>query len=184
MRVGVDQSAVHERRERYRNGGVDALADEPRTGVPRTIGDNAIEALVVKILTQSPRDARHSSTRDMAKATGMSQPNVRRIWKASGLKSWATDTFKLSEDPFFIKQVRDVVGLYMNLVQHVPVGTGLEFDPIDLSESSRLEMGASRGRSRGTGWRPFGLAGRRSEEPEGERSRRWRCIGSTSSSSP
>jgi hypothetical protein len=84
----------------------------------------------VKILTENPRDATHWSTRDMAKATGMSQPTVRRIWKTFGLKSWATDTFKLAENPFFIKQVRDVVGLCMYPVQYVPVETGPEFGPI------------------------------------------------------
>ena len=120
-RVGVNQETVRKWRERYRNGGVDALSDEPRPGVPRTFGDDAIEALVVKTLTEKPRDATHWSTRDMAKATGMSQPTVSRIWKAFGLKPWATDTFKLSEDPFFIEKVRDVVGLYMNPPDHAVV---------------------------------------------------------------
>jgi len=50
----------------------------------------------------------------MAKATGMSQPTISRIWKAFGLKPWLEDTFKLSNDPLFIDKVRDIVGLYMN----------------------------------------------------------------------
>ena len=60
-----------------------------------TIGDNAIKTLVVKMLTEKPRDATRWATRDMAKATGMSQPTVSRIWKAFGRKSWAIDTLKL-----------------------------------------------------------------------------------------
>jgi transposase len=120
-RVGVDQMTVRKWRGRYRAGGVDALSDEPRPGVPRTFGDEAIEALVVKTLTEKPRDATHWSTREMAKATGMSQPTVSRIWKAFGLKPWAVETFKLSEDPFFIEKVRDVVGLYMNPPEHAAV---------------------------------------------------------------
>jgi transposase len=113
-RMGVNGATVRKWRGRFLTGGIDALADEPRPGVPRTYGDDAIEAVIVKTLTEKPRDATHWSTRDMAKATGMSQPTVSRIWKAFGLKPWATDTFKLSEDPFFIEKVRDVVGLYMN----------------------------------------------------------------------
>src|SRR5579872_940180 len=113
-RTGVNGATVRKWRGRFLTGGIDALADEPRPGVPRTYGDDAIEAVIVKTLTEKPRDATHWSTRDMAKATGMSQPTVSRIWKAFGLKPWATDTFKLSEDPFFIEKVRDVVGLYMN----------------------------------------------------------------------
>lgn len=49
----------------------------------------------------------------MAKATGMSQPTVSRIWKAFGLKPWIEDTFKLSTDQLFDK-VRDIVALYLN----------------------------------------------------------------------
>jgi transposase len=120
-RIDVNHATARKWRERYRTGGIEALADEPRPGVPRTFGDDAIEALVVKTLTEKPRDATHWSTRDMAKATGMSQPTVSRIWKAFGLKPWATDTFKLSEDPFFIEKVRDVVGLYMNPPEHAVV---------------------------------------------------------------
>jgi transposase len=120
-RAGVDQATVRKWRARFLTGGIDALADEPRPGVPRTYGDDAIEAVIVKTLTKKPKDATHWSTRDMARATGMSQPTVSRIWKAFGLKPWTTDTFKLSEDPFFVEKVRDVVGLYMNPPVHAAV---------------------------------------------------------------
>jgi transposase len=120
-RVGVDQATVRKWRTRFLSGGIDALADEPRPGVPRTYGDDAVEALIVKTLTEKPKDATHWSSRDMAKATGMSQPTVSRIWKAFGLKPWASGTFKLSEDPFFVEKVRDVVGLYMNPPEHAAV---------------------------------------------------------------
>ena len=53
-------------------------------------------------------------TRSMAKATGMSQSAVSRIWRAFGLKPHLTETFKLSPDPFFVEKVRDIVGLYIN----------------------------------------------------------------------
>ncbi len=120
-RVGVDRRTVTKWRNRFLRGGIEALADEPRPGVPRKFRDDAIEALVVKTLTEKPRGATHWSSRDMAKATGMSQPTVSRIWRAFGLKPWATDTFKLSEGPFFIEKVRDVVGLYLNPPDHAAV---------------------------------------------------------------
>ena len=69
---------------------------------------------MVKTLTEEPKDATHWSPRAMAKATGMSQPTISRIWKAFGLKPWLEDTFKLSSDPLFIDKVRDIVGLYLN----------------------------------------------------------------------
>ena len=50
----------------------------------------------------------------MAKAAGLSQSAVSRIWRAFGLKPHLADTFKLSADPFFVEKVRDVVGLYLS----------------------------------------------------------------------
>ena len=50
----------------------------------------------------------------MARATGLSQTAVVRIWHAFGLQPHRTETFKLSTDPLFIEKVRDIVGLYLN----------------------------------------------------------------------
>ena len=50
----------------------------------------------------------------MAKAEGISDHTVRRIWKAFGLKPHIVKSFKLSKDPFFVEKVRDIVGLYLN----------------------------------------------------------------------
>ena len=82
--------------------------------MPRSITDDDVEALIVATLEQTPTDATHWSTRSMAKATGMSQSAVSRIWRAFGLKPHLVDSFKLSPDPQFVEKVRDVVGLYLN----------------------------------------------------------------------
>jgi hypothetical protein len=87
---------------------------QPRPGVPRSITDDYVEALIVATLEQTPTDATHWSTRSMAKATGMSQSAVSRIWRAFGLKPHLVDSFKLSPDPRFVEKVCDVVGLYLN----------------------------------------------------------------------
>ena len=49
------------------------------------ITDDDVEAPVVKTLEETPTDAAHWSTRSTAKATGMSQSAVSRIWRAFGL---------------------------------------------------------------------------------------------------
>ena len=90
---------------------LDGLLDEPRPGAPRTITDEQVERVIVKTLEETPRDATHWSTRQMAKATGMSQSAVSRIWRAFGLQPHRAESFKLSTDPQFIDKVRDVVGL-------------------------------------------------------------------------
>jgi transposase len=113
-RVGVNQATVVKWRKRYAQRGVDGLIDEPRPGAPRTITDDAVAAVVVRTLEEVAADARHWSTRDLAKNVGMSPSSVGRIWHAFGLKPWLTDTWKLSDDPQFIDKVRDVVGIYLN----------------------------------------------------------------------
>jgi transposase len=113
-RVGVNQATVVKWRKRFIAGRVEGLLDEPRPGAPRSIGDDDVEAVIVRTLEDKPSDATHWSTRDLAKRVGMSPSSVGRIWRAFGLKPWLTDTFKLSEDPQFVDKVRDVVGLYLN----------------------------------------------------------------------
>lgn len=50
----------------------------------------------------------------MAKACGLSQTAVSRIWRTFALQPHRSETFKLSKDPLFIEKVRDIVGLYLN----------------------------------------------------------------------
>lgn len=50
----------------------------------------------------------------MAKASGLSQAAVVRIWRAFGPQPHRAETFKLSTDPLFIEKVRDIIGMYLN----------------------------------------------------------------------
>ena len=113
-RLGVDRNTVGKWRRRFTERRLDGLHDEPRPGKPRTVSDDDVERVIVKTLEEKPANATHWSTRSMAKATGMSQTAVSRIWRAFGLKPHLVDSFKLSPDPLFIEKVRDVVGLYLN----------------------------------------------------------------------
>ncbi len=93
---------------------LDGLADEPRPGAPRTIGDEKIAEVVTATLETMPAAATHWSTRSMAKATGVSTSTVHRIWRAFSLQPHRSETFKLSTDPLFVEKVRDIVGLYLD----------------------------------------------------------------------
>lgn len=101
-------------RQRFAQDRLAGLADAPRPGQPRTITDAKVEQVVTRTLETLPQHATHWSTRSMAKAEGLTQNAVLRIWRAFGLKPHLQDTFKLSTDPFFVEKVRDVVGLYLN----------------------------------------------------------------------
>jgi transposase len=110
----VNRKTVLAWRERFVERGLDGLSDEPRSGAPRTIGDDRVEAIVAKTLEEKPTDSTHWSTRGMAKASGVSTSTVHRIWRAFSLQPHRSETFKLSTDPHFVDKVRDIVGLYLN----------------------------------------------------------------------
>jgi transposase len=101
-------------RQRFLDRRLDGLTDEPRPGPPRTITDAHVEDVVTRTLETKPANATHWSTRGMAKATGLSQTAVSRIWRAFGLRPHRHEAFKLSTDPYFVEKVRDVVGLYLD----------------------------------------------------------------------
>jgi transposase len=113
-RLGVHEKTVGKWRARFLTRRLEGLVDEPRPGAPRTITDEQVEAVITKTLEETPTDATHWSTRSMARATGMSQTAVVRIWRAFGLKPHLDEAWKLSTDPQFIEKVRDIVGLYLN----------------------------------------------------------------------
>jgi len=101
-------------RERFATDRFKGLADAPRPGQPRKITDQLVEQVVTRTLESLPENATHWSTRSMAKASGLTQNAIVRIWRAFGLKPHLQQNFKLSTDPFFVEKVRDIVGLYIN----------------------------------------------------------------------
>jgi transposase len=100
-------------RQRFLQAGPDGLLDEPRPGTPRKLSDDQVELVLTRTLESQPEAATHWSTRDMAKACGLSQSTISRIWRAFSLAPHRAETFKLSRDPLFIEKVRDIVGLYL-----------------------------------------------------------------------
>jgi transposase len=108
-------------RSRFLQTRLEGLYDEPRPGAPRMINDDQIEQVVIQTLESTPHGQTHWSTRELAKATGLSRMTVCRIGRAFGLQPHRTETFKLSPDPLLIEKVRDIVGLYMNPPDHALV---------------------------------------------------------------
>jgi transposase len=111
--LGVSRQTVANWRRRFAEHRLEGLADAPRSGAPRSIGDEAVERLVALTLEEAPSNATHWSTRAMARRAGMSQTAVSRIWRVFGLRPHRAETFKLSADPAFVEKVRDIVGLYL-----------------------------------------------------------------------
>ena len=88
--------------------------DAPRPGRTPTVSVQTIRAVVEATLHTTPPGATHWSTRTMARAQGLSQATIQRIWKQHHLQPHRVETFKLSRDKHFLEKLTDVVGLYLN----------------------------------------------------------------------
>jgi transposase len=114
-RLRISRPTVQLWRQRFlalRTSGLEK--DAPRPGrIPRIRGAK-IAAIVEATLHTKPPQATHWSTRAMAKAQGVSEATVRRIWRQHHLQPHRVETFRLSRDPKFVEKLVDVVGLYLN----------------------------------------------------------------------
>lgn len=112
--LGTSPQTVCKWRKRFAKHRIAGLAEAPRPNVHRKLADERVEEVIRVTLETTPKGATHWSSRKMAKALGVSQSSVSRIWRAFGLKPHRSRTFTLSTDDFFVEKVRDIVGLYMN----------------------------------------------------------------------
>jgi transposase len=74
-------------RARFLKEGVAGLErDAPRPGRRPAISAAMIREVIEETTQQKPSQRTHWSTRTMARAVGISEASVRRIWRAHGLK--------------------------------------------------------------------------------------------------
>ena len=110
--LGVSRPTVIKWRERYCAAGLDGLADQPRSGRPKTIDDAQIIAATLEAPPVS-LGVTHWSSRLLGRHLGIGDATVARAWRAYRVQPWRRETFKFSTDPELEAKVRDVVGLYL-----------------------------------------------------------------------
>jgi transposase len=120
-RLGLNKATVGKWRKRYREHGIEGLHDELRSGRPRTHDDERVAEVINTALQTRPGDGSHWSVRSLAEETGVSKSTVQRWFELFGVQPHRQRHFKLSNDPFFIEKVRDIVGLYLNPPDHAVV---------------------------------------------------------------
>ncbi|MEA3005649.1 MAG: hypothetical protein QOI94_918 [Acidobacteriaceae bacterium] len=109
-------------RDRFRKRGVEGLMkDAPRPGRTPRISDDIAARVVAKTTQSKPAEATHWSRSTMARAMGISDSSVGRIWRAHGLKPHRIESFKVSNDPHFAEKLEAIVGLYLNPPEHALV---------------------------------------------------------------
>jgi putative transposase len=112
--LDVSQPTVSAWRRRFRAERITGLHDELRPGRPRSHDEERLAALLTMALSKKPAAGTHWSVRGLADATGLSKSSVQRYLHLFGVQPHRTKSFKLSNDPFFIEKLRDIVGLYLN----------------------------------------------------------------------
>jgi transposase len=111
-RLGVSKPTVTSWRDRYRDGGIAALDDRPRSGRPRTLDHRDIVAATLKS-PPAKLGVTHWSSRLLARHLKIGDATVARAWREYGIAPWRSETFKFSTDPELVAKVTDVVGLYL-----------------------------------------------------------------------
>jgi transposase len=118
----ITRGAVARWRDRFAELGVAALEkDAPRGGRPPKARDDLVRRIIEMTTQQKPTNATHWSTRTLAKALGTNRSLINRVWRANGLKPHLCRTFKVSNDPRFVEELIDVVGLYLDPPEHALV---------------------------------------------------------------
>ena len=121
-RMGLSNVTVGKWRKRYRMQGIEGLHDELRPGRPRTHDDERVaEVINTALQTKPPDGSTHWSVRTMAAHTGVSKSTVQRWFSLFAVQPHRQRHFKLSNDPFFVEKVRDIIGLYLNPPDHAVV---------------------------------------------------------------
>lgn len=113
-KIGICRQSVSKWQRRFERDRLEGLADLPRPGAPRQVGDEKIAEVMRLTLESKPSNATHWSTRRMARKVGLSHDTIARIWQTFGVQPHRSESFQLSSDPFFVEKVRDVVGLYVS----------------------------------------------------------------------
>lgn len=120
-RLGWSKATVGKWRRRFVQRRIEGLYDELRPGRPRSVSDENVALLLRRTLKQKPPAGTHWTVRQAAESNSLSKSTVHRVFQLFALQPHRAKSFKLSNDPFFVEKVRDVVGLYLDPPDHAIV---------------------------------------------------------------
>ncbi len=111
--VEVNRPVVVHWEKRFRQEGMAGLNERRRRGRRTSIAPE-IKAEIISEATRPPAGHTQWSTRKMARAKGVSNQTVHKLWRANDIKPHLKRTFKISQDKRFEAKFWDVIGLYLN----------------------------------------------------------------------
>jgi len=150
QQLDSDRRVAARWRARFLAAGVQGLlTDATRPGRPRTARRDAnVKKVVRTTLEHTPQGATHWSPRTLAAHLGTNASAVARIWRAHGLKPHRVKSFKLSNDPDFVKKLEDIVGLYLDPPEHALVLCCDEKTQIQALDRTQPGLPLKRGRGK------------------------------------
>jgi putative transposase len=120
--MGLTNATVGKWRQRYLENGIEGLHDELRAGRPRSFEDDRVAEVINRALqTRPPGGTPTGACAALAAHTGVSKSTVQRWFQLFGVQPHRQKHFRLSNGPFFVEKVRDIVGLYLNPPDHTVV---------------------------------------------------------------
>src|ERR1700750_532528 len=121
-RSGKSKPVVWRWQARFMAEGVEGLTrDKTRKPGKKPLPVATVQSVVGLARGPPPGEATYWTGRMLAKAAGVSLRSVQRILEAHQLAPHRIRMFKLSSDPKFAKNLKDVVGLYVDPPAHAVV---------------------------------------------------------------
>ena len=107
-------STVRKWRDRFIAGGIEGLADLPRSGRPVTYDVQFRNRVLEKLSEQPPNGLARWDGGTLAKVLGVSDDAVWRLLRKEGICLSRLRTWCISTDPEFTQKAAEIVGLYLN----------------------------------------------------------------------
>jgi len=121
-KLSIDVTVVARWRKRFAEERLDGIAKERGQRGRKPVRQRRhVRRILETTLHEKPANATHWSVRTLAKELRVSRSMVHRVWQAHNIQPHRVETFKLSNDPNFVKKVIDVVGLYLRPPEHALV---------------------------------------------------------------
>ena len=147
-RTAKSKTCVWRWQERFMHEGVAGLLrDKTRPARIKRLPPERVAKVVTLTQGPAPGQTTHWTSLAMAKAAGISQSAVLRIWRSHGLQPHKTRVFKLSTDPKFVEKLNDIVGLYVDPPAHAIVLSIDEKSQIQALDRSQPGLPLKKGRA-------------------------------------
>jgi transposase len=147
-RLGITPEYVSRIRKRFKQSGVDGLAEQPRAGrKDHAVAAETIELIIQTTLSPPPAGRTRWTTRLLGRKFDLTSWTISKILRANGLKPHLVRTYKVSRDPAFAAKVKDIVGLYLNPPDNAIVLSVDEKTSIQALERTQLPLPLRQGRA-------------------------------------